>query len=600
MPNLLGMSFEGELAPSFDLTCLKAAHTLPDGWGIGYYPGGEPSASVLKEPAAREGSIRSELVKAWEHLASSMFVLHIRTATWGGRSDANTQPFSRSFGGRDWLIAHAGSLTARLEAPADPRLQPVGSTDTETLFCRVLEGFAAQGWRNLGEVPPEALRDTLIALNRHGSLNLLLTDGRDLAAWSDAHGQGGLHVWQVLPPYATLAFGDADLEVDLTRRGTKSRKGVVISSEPLPATSSAAAEWRRLPAGHLMLVRQGAIRTELGPDTPHPTIVERVDAAPPPTLRSVPPATPSASARPSPALPARTIATPRDLVVYHRTTYKYERPVERSTHHLRLSPAHDRLQRLLSHDVRMSVDGQSCDYDDVFGNRSRRVLLETPYTELTIEARSRVQTLDVDPLGTRGPHVRSTIPLVWMPWQRHMLQPFLLPPELPDSELQELAEYAMSFVTRNGSDLHDTLFDMSRAIYNEYEYRAGATRLSTTAFDVYVNRRGVCQDFTNLFICLARLLGVPARYVCGYVFTGPKGDGPRAPEASHAWAQVYLPDIGWIGFDPTNGCITRTEHVRVAVGRNYRDATPTAGTIYVGGGPEVLDVEVRVDLLDGA
>src|SRR4051794_14642228 len=119
MPNLLALSFEGELAPSLDLRCLHAGRKLPDGWGIGYYPGGEPSASVLKEPAPPQGSIRSELVKAWEHLESSIFLLHIRQATWGSITDANTQPFSRSFAGRDWLIGHSGSLRHRVELGHD-------------------------------------------------------------------------------------------------------------------------------------------------------------------------------------------------------------------------------------------------------------------------------------------------------------------------------------------------------------------------------------------------------------------------------------------------------------------------------------------------
>ncbi|RYG68608.1 hypothetical protein EON77_15355, partial [bacterium] len=98
MPNLFAMSFEGELAPSFDLTCLRKGRALPDGWGIGYYPGGEPSSVVLKEAAPPQGSIRSELVKAWEHLESSVFLLHIRSAKWGALSDANTQPFETSWG----------------------------------------------------------------------------------------------------------------------------------------------------------------------------------------------------------------------------------------------------------------------------------------------------------------------------------------------------------------------------------------------------------------------------------------------------------------------------------------------------------------------
>jgi transglutaminase-like putative cysteine protease len=112
---------------------------------------------------------------------------------------------------------------------------------------------------------------------------------------------------------------------------------------------------------------------------------------------------------------------------------------------------------------------------------------------------------------------------------------------------------------------------------------------------VYAARRGVCQDFTTLFVCLARLLGVPSRYTCGYIYTGPKHANTQQAEASHAWVQVYLPERGWKGFDPTNGVLTQTDHVRLAVGRAYTDATPTTGTIYVGGGGERLEVAVRCE-----
>jgi transglutaminase-like putative cysteine protease len=185
-----------------------------------------------------------------------------------------------------------------------------------------------------------------------------------------------------------------------------------------------------------------------------------------------------------------------------------------------------------------------------------------------------------------------------MPWQREMMAPYLLPEELPETQLQELADYAMSFAERNDYDLIGTLLDMNGSIFKEYAYQKGSTTLATTAFDVYANRRGVCQDFTNLLLCLARLLGVPARYACGYVYTGPKAENHAQSEASHAWAQLYLPEVGWKGFDPTNGILTQTDHVRVAVGRSYVDATPTSGTIYLGGGAETLEVDVHVEPLE--
>ena len=147
------------------------------------------------------------------------------------------------------------------------------------------------------------------------------------------------------------------------------------------------------------------------------------------------------------------------------------------------------------------------------------------------------------------------------------------------SELTELTEYAMSFVKRNDFDLLDTLLDINQTIFNEYTYRQGSTTVFTTPFEVYANRRGVCQDFTNLFICLARLLGVPARYVCGYIFTGPKNPNQVQSEASHAWCTV--PARGRLeGLRPNNGILTQTITCgsrSAAIPRRDADL----GTIYV-------------------
>jgi transglutaminase-like putative cysteine protease/predicted glutamine amidotransferase len=579
MPNLLAMSFEGELAPSFDLRCLHPGENPPDGWGLGYYPGGEPSATVLKEPAPPHGSIRSELVKAWEHLESGLFVLHIRSATWGAISDANTQPFQRAWGRRDWLFAHSGSLRLRPALRGTSPFEPVGSTDTELVFCEILNRAAERGWRSLGEVPPQTLREWFWGLNELGNMTCLLTDGQDLAVYADRHEEGSIYTWEALPPYDRLVFADRDLELDLARRGVKSRKGVVVASNPLSVNDEVCPGlWRRLRPGHVLLVRQGAIRDEVGP------VGEADQLALPGTLRGV-------AARP-------VKAEVRRYEVRHRTVYSYAKPVERSSHIFRLTPVHDRLQAVLDGELRVSVDGQWSDSEDVFGNWTRRLFLDRSYTELVIEAVSRVELRDTDPLSFRPLRARTTIPLVWMPWHRQTLQPYLLPPELAESELLELSEYAMSFAERNDYDLLDTLLDMNATIYREYKYVQGETNVLTTPFDVYATRRGVCQDFTNLFICLARLLSVPARYVCGYVYTGATRDNPRQAQASHAWVQLYLPQVGWKGFDPTNGILTQTEHVRVAVGRNYRDATPTSGTIYVGGGGESLSVDVQMTRLE--
>ena len=566
------MSFEGELAPSFTLHCLSEGRTLPDGWGLGYYPAGEPSAAILKEPAPPQASMRSQIAHAFDQSLSSVFVLHIRHATWGALSDANTQPFCRTWGRRDWLIGHAGSLDDKPETTGP--FEPVGSTDTEQMFCMLLNRFVERGWRSLMDIDVDVVHGWLTELNKVGELTLCLTDGRDLLVHADHRGVP-LWVGLLVPPYEKIAFGDDDLYLDLTRRGAKSRKGAIVCSEQLVAREGDADKslvWRQLAPGTLMIIREGAIIVERGVDTPAPT---------------------SRTQR----RPQR--AEPRTFDVTHRTVYRYTKPIERSTHMLRLTPVHDRLQNVRAHELTVSVPAQSRDYEDVFGNRVRRLAIETAFDEMIIEAKSVVELLDTDPLGFGPLRVKSTIPLVWMPWQRQVLDPFLLPPELPETQLAELAEYAMSFVKRNDYDLLDTLLDINHTIFREYAYAQGVTTVFTTAFDVYVNRRGVCQDFTNLMICLARLLGVPARYVCGYIYTGPKNlagtTNQVQSEASHAWVQLYLPQVGWKGFDPTNGILTQTDHVRIAVGRNYLDATPTSGTIFVGGGGETLSVDVRVE-----
>ena len=576
MPNLLAMSFEGALAPSFDLRCLHPGRTPPDGWGLGYYPGGEPHATVLKEPAPPTGSIRSELVKAWEHTESSLLVVHIRTATWGAATGANTQPFSRTWGRRDWLFAHSGSLRERPASQPGRLFEPVGSTDTEAVLCELMNRCAARGWASLGDADPAEILRWLGALNELGTLSSVLTDGHDLLIYADKDPEArGLWVWEARPPFTRLTLSDDDLVVDLAGRGPKSRKGIVVSSEPLAVDSEWQGSWRKVPPGYLLLVRQGAVRLELAPTPEGP----QLDLGGMVRARRL-------------ARPAQAPVGRYDVV--HRTTYRYAQPVERSVHAFRLRPVHDDTQSLESFELDVSVDGAARDFHDVFGNWVRRLAVDTPFSELVVEARSRVVVLDRDPLSWRPPRERTTIPLAWMPAQRQVLQPFLMPEELPQSELEELFDYAMSFVERNDYDLLDTLLDLNETIHREYRYVQGATHLLTTPFETYVNRQGVCQDFTNLFMCLARLLSIPARYVCGYLYTGPKAESAAQGEASHAWAQVYLPQVGWRGFDPTNGIITQTRHVRVAVGRSWRDASPTSGTIYVGGPGETLSVEVQV------
>ncbi|WP_437955821.1 transglutaminase family protein [Sorangium sp. So ce119] len=285
--------------------------------------------------------------------------------------------------------------------------------------------------------------------------------------------------------------------------------------------------------------------------------------------------------------------TTRKLRVVHTTRYTYDRPVERSVHKLHLCPMVDRDQRVLSHALAIDPEVPTVEFEDVFGNRVTRFEIASPYTALTISADSVVELLDADPFAFATTKIRPAFPLAWMPWEQAIIAPYVRPAELPAPQLQELFDYAMSFVERNDADLMETLFAINLTLFREYRYTPGATDLATTPHDVFVNRRGVCQDFANLFICLSRLLGIPARYVCGYIYTGNVGTNRAGSDATHAWAQLYIPNIGWKGFDPTNGVLPSLDHVRVGYGRNTTDATPTAGTLYTPAA-ETMTVDVTV------
>lgn len=285
---------------------------------------------------------------------------------------------------------------------------------------------------------------------------------------------------------------------------------------------------------------------------------------------------------------------PRELSVVHETVYRYEQPVERSAHVLRLRPVDDAIQHVHAHTLAISVAGRRTDFEDLYDNHATHYAIETPYTELRIVSRSRTRLAPPPPLAP-PPYGRSLIPLVWPPSERVVLAPYLEQPAVPPPQLRELADYATSFAELSGYDLVDTLLAMTETLHRDFEYLPGSTSVETAPYETFVARRGVCQDFAHLFMYLTRFLDVPSRYRVGYIYTGGDYENKQQSEASHGWVECYLPWHGWRGFDPTNGCITGTDHVRVACARTVHEPTPTTGQILGGGGDETLAVSVRVD-----
>ncbi|MBV8780976.1 MAG: transglutaminase family protein [Phycisphaerae bacterium] len=284
----------------------------------------------------------------------------------------------------------------------------------------------------------------------------------------------------------------------------------------------------------------------------------------------------------------------RRLRIRHTTRYVYDRRVRRSVHTVHLKPQEDERQRLLDFELSLDPAAVVVDFEDVFGNKASRFEIHQPYNALTITASSLVELRDVDPFAFAAlPIHPKSFPLAWMPWERTMLTPYLTAVELPDTQLREIYDYAMRFVERNHRDLMETLFAINLELFNEYDYVPGSTSLNTSPYQVMHTRRGVCQDFANLFICMARLLNIPARYACGYIYTGNNALSRAQSDATHAWVELYIPEIGWKSFDPTNGVLPHTDHVRVACGRHFRDTAPTAGTFY-GYAREKMSIDVSV------
>jgi transglutaminase-like putative cysteine protease/predicted glutamine amidotransferase len=570
----------------------------PDGWGFAWYPRDGVGASVLKDPHVEYDMAVATAVQRWDRFRSSIFVCH--SGTHRGRSFTDTHPFVRSHAGRDWIFAHNGELGRNLDVtlPLDEGLgfEPVGHTDTEYAFCWLMGQVRASGARSLADLSWRTVRDWLQRLNELGSLNVVWSDGHHVVAYHDKDGFNELHHLRRVPPPSSVRLETDLLELDVSNSVDENRTFTIISTRPLSEE-----DWVAFQPGEMRVVSHGALLDTgetIPPDAPRRERTSWSQAATDAPQTSVVPPLDSEPMEPGPLIPALQPGRAKSAVheIVHETIYRYDTAVENSSHTVRLQPVRDLTQDVLEYKLEVSPPGQAFSYEDVFGNHVLSFHISQPYTELWVRARAVVKSYHVETHSS----LRSTsIPLVWMPWQRQMMNPFLLPPELPETELRELSGFAMSFAARREYDLLETLIDLNETLHRDFKYIPGVTSFETSAFDVFQERRGVCQDFANLFICLARLLGVPARYRVGYIHTGATYHNQIQSEASHAWAEVYLPSVGWRGFDPTNGCLVDLDHIRVAAGRNYRDATPTAGTLYAGGQGERLEVNVRVTRIDG-
>jgi transglutaminase-like putative cysteine protease len=287
--------------------------------------------------------------------------------------------------------------------------------------------------------------------------------------------------------------------------------------------------------------------------------------------------------------------------IVHLTEYLYADPVSTSHHQLHLSPRVSEQQTCrreqLSVTPTPAVMSERVDY---FGNRCTYFELQEPHRRLAVTSRREVEVRSVAAQlpADGGPPWESVRDAARAPSTPQLLaacemtfpSPFVRTPA-------EAADYAApSFPA--GRPLLEAVADLTRRIHEELVYDPAATVVSTPVDEVLRLRRGVCQDFAHLQIACLRALGLPARYVSGYLVTTPPPGQPRlvGADASHAWVSVYCPGGGWIPFDPTNDVIPDDKHITIAWGRDFGDVTPMRGVI-VGGSRHELHVSVDVSPL---
>ncbi|HEX4215946.1 MAG TPA: transglutaminase family protein [Candidatus Dormibacteraeota bacterium] len=259
------------------------------------------------------------------------------------------------------------------------------------------------------------------------------------------------------------------------------------------------------------------------------------------------------------------------LEIVHETRYRYPGMVREAHMALRMRPLDGAGQRVLHHQVELGPKTHVRRFVDGFGNHVHTFDQLTAHDHLDVISRATVET------GVAG---RPRLNPVW--------PADLLLFRSPVVETARVRRLARDVTAAAGTVEEAVLQRLTDAIAARLTYRQDSTTISTDADEVLRHGYGVCQDFAHVFIAAARFLGVPARYVSGYVHTG--GEAP-VEGASHAWAEAMVPGAGWTPFDPTHPSLAHDHYVRVATGRDYQDAAPTRG-VYIG--PPGSDLRVSV------
>jgi transglutaminase-like putative cysteine protease len=277
--------------------------------------------------------------------------------------------------------------------------------------------------------------------------------------------------------------------------------------------------------------------------------------------------------------------------IQHITHYRYDRPVKESISQVRIFPLEDKNQELISSELQITGNPFVELSIDYFGNRVGDFSLLPPHHEMSIDSRFVVHTSEnwQPPLESS-----TTLEQVIAATQNNLMMIWLSEPERIES--QHIIEQLLFETDISRKPVVEIANACCKYIFNNFQYLKGITTVESTIDEILSHKSGVCQDFAHVLLQMLRTIGLPARYVSGYVC--PNKSGMRGEGATHAWVEYYLPETGWVGLDPTNNVFAGPFHVRLATGRNFIDCSPVKGA-FKGVALQTLSVFVSVGYEDG-
>jgi transglutaminase-like putative cysteine protease len=280
------------------------------------------------------------------------------------------------------------------------------------------------------------------------------------------------------------------------------------------------------------------------------------------------------------------------FIIHHVTKYTYESQVRDSANQVMLFPVKDNYQEVLKQDLVITGEPVVDIYKDYYGNEVGSFMYAASHSELVIDSKievvTKVRQLPAadENYEAQWDHLQSICyDILYIDFLKQ--EPFGAVAEI--KQVTQLEEFRAVSPLMAAQRLNEYVF-------NNFSYIQGVTSVETTPDEIWRLKAGVCQDFAHILLVMLRLIGVPARYVSGYIC--PNRSGMRGEGATHAWVEAYIPFYGWLGLDPTNNCFVNDLHVRLAVGRNFSDCSPVKGT-YKGTSNHTLEVGVSVGYEDG-